>query len=689
MTEMSEKPTETTKKRGRKPIGERAMTGAERAALFAARRADIGERFTEALKGVNWKLRAKAERDPVFFAKTYCTGEGGFLEVAPPPALQAILREMSEAVLSSAIPYHIRMPRGTGKTAFEKCILKWAITFGHRRYIVATAANGANAANILEDVFLGMTENQAYVRDFPEVAVPFLELGGSWQRSPTQTILGEHTHPQKSATKIVLPHVINPKTGLPFASSGAILEAVGFSAGARGKGKMSQRPDLVVLDDLQTDTDAESDTQVAKIVRKVKRTFLGLAGHRKKIAAIMTSTPIEPDDVSETFAKDRGWKTSTYQLLGSWPKCHDPTAKDAPGLFDHWDEYAAIYATEKDAGREPHVAANAYYRKHRREMDMGAKVLNPLNFDPDTEISGIQHAMNLLYRDGLDSFMSEYQMDPPRNSFAFEISSRLILSRIRKGLPSKTLPEGTVYVAAATDVNPSYGLTSAITAFDAQLTGTVIAYHVTKCAISDKLNEAEFNRRVYEAACQTGREISALGIKLDAWGIDAGGKQFAAITRFAAMSETACGLKATAMLGRAGVNWNPMVRSRVASALNDTVKCRDPQGRRWLAWNADSYKEKVHRAFGTETGAPGGLSIFDGNANHSAFAAQVANEKLLEKTKVSTRGDEERWSYKWRSRNPHDYGDALAMCYALAGAVNLTGDGSYASEEEDDGPVFL
>ena len=70
------------------------------------------------------------------------------------------------------------------------------------------------------------------------------------------------------------------------------------------------------------------------------------------------------------------------------------------------------------------------------------------------------------------------------------------------------------------------------------------------------------------------------------------------------------------MLGRAGQNWNPNVRSRIRSEKNATVLCRDPQGRRWLAWNADEYKEKMHRAWGAEPGAEG-IPCRDCGCRHS------------------------------------------------------------------------
>ena len=410
---------------------------------------------------------------------------------------------------------------------------------------------------------------------------------------------------------------------------------------------------------------------------KVKKTFMGLAGHRKKIAAIMTSTPIEADDLSETFAADPGWKTKTYKMVLSWPTCHDPeaTADERKGVRDLWAEYWDIFNAEKAADRLPHVAANRFYRKNRKEMDAGAQVLNPRNFDRATEISGIQHAMNILFRDGEATFMSEYQMQPPRNAFAFELTARHILSRVRRGVPPKTIPPTSVFTAATTDINPGYAITTTITTADIRLTALVTAYHVTRIHIPDNLNDTEFNARLFAALKAHAQEIRAQGITLDRWGIDAGGRQFNTVTAFAPTVKAEFGVEAVAMLGRAGQNWNPNVRSRIRSEKNATVLCQDSQKRRWLAWNADEYKEKMHRAWATEPGADGGLSIFDGNANHYRFAVQVANEKLKAKTRIKSTDGKERYSYKWQTKNPHDFGDCLAMFYALAGAEGLTGEG--------------
>ena len=661
----------------------RALTYAERQAKSRAKssHADIAADLDAAFAGVNWKRRARGERDFLYFLKTYCTSEdpneGAFLEIAPPKEMQQIVRDMEQAIGDASIPYHIRVARGHGKTAYTKGAVLWTTATGRRQYVIAVGANDGNASNIIEDVFACMTCSSAFIQDFPEIAVPFLKLEGAYQRAKTQKYYGKPTNAKRSAGKIVLPTVTDPRTGRLFPSSGVILEAVGFNAGARGKSKGIRRPDFIIFDDLQNDDTAQSDAQVEKMARKIKKTFMGLAGHRKKIAAVMTSTPIEADDLSETFANDTGWKTKTYKMVKTWPKCHNPeaTEEDRKGARDLWEEYWDVFNTEKANDREPHIAANKFYRKNRKAMDAGAEVLNPHNFDPTTEISGIQHAMNILLRDGLDTFMSEYQMKPPRNAFAFSLTTKLILNRIRNGVPAHTIPADTVMTVAATDVNPGYALTTTVVAFDIQLTALVTAYHVTPVKIPEKLNDTEFNARLFAALTVHGKEIAALGLPIDHWGIDAGGRQFPTVTKFAACAESTVGLSAVAMLGRAGQNWNPNVRSRIRNEKNATVLCRDHERRKWLAWNADEYKERAQRAWATETGAAGGLSLFDSGVNHYKFAVQVANEKLKAKVKTKDRDGKECYAYKWQTKNPHDFGDCLAMCYAIAGSEGLTGTG--------------
>lgn len=633
---------------------------------------DVAADLDAALPLVDWRRRSRCAKSLRAFASVYCTGEGGFLEDAPPPSMRGILDEMQTAICDASIPYHIRIARGHGKTSFMKCAVAYVLSYGIRRYVVSVSADARKSAAIVSDIVAFMTSSPKWCQDFPEVSVPLLRLGGAYQRAKSQTCRGENTDIRLSAGEMRLPTVTDEKTGERYASSGAILCAVGLTGNVRGLVRGSRRPDLLLLDDLQNDEMAGNEERVQEAALRIRKAFMGLAGHRRKIAAIMTSTPIAPDDLSETFAADRAWKTTTHRMVKSFPDCFGADRGDL------WREYAEICQKELLEGRRPHVEGNRFYRRNRAAMDAGAEVLNPRNYDPKTELSAVQHALNIYFRDGQEAFMAEYQMEPPRNAFAFEISAQLVLQRVRRGVPPNTLPPDTVLTVAATDINPGYAITTAVVAFDVRRTAFVTVYHATPVKISERLNDTEFGARVFAALKSHGREIAALGVRIDRWGIDAGGRQFQTVTRFAAMAESETGLPAVAMLGRAGQNWNPNVRSRIRGERNATVLCRDAQRRTWIAWNADEYKEAAQRAWATETGAAGGLSLFDGGANHYRFAVQIANEKLRAKTRTRSKDGRDCYAYRWQTKNPHDYGDCVAMAYALAGAEGLTGDGETA-----------
>ena len=92
-----------------------------------------------------------------------------------------------------------------------------------------------------------------------------------------------------------------------------------------------------------------------------------------------------------------------------------------------------------------------------------------------------------------------------------------------------------------------------------------------------------------------------------------------------------------------------------------------------MAFNADYWRETAQKAWLGEPGAPGGLSLFDGNGTrHGEFAAQIAAEQLEYKIALQ----DGRVDYHWRTiGRRHDYGDAVTMCYALAGWFGISSTG--------------
>ncbi len=612
----------------------------------------------------NPRRRARCERSLVKFLETYCMGEGGFLESRPSRSMYGIIETIQAAVTSSRW-YHIRMPRGHGKTSFVKGGIAYSLAYGYRKYVVAVCAAGGNASSLIRDVFALFERGEAFAEDFPEIAVPIRRLEGKTQRAKSLTVGGEPCDIHVNASEMVLPTVRGA------ASSGGVINAVGFKANARGKVRGSLRPDLVIFDDLQDEDLAKSPDRVREAGLNVEKNFLNLGGHRRRIAALMTSTPIEPDDLSETFAAKDNWYTSTFRMVEAWPETKDTL----------WEEYRSILRHEVIQGRDAHTACNRFYRKYRELMDRGAKVLNPDNYDRRLELSGVQHAMN-LYFNGEEQFMSEFQMQPMRRQMVFVLRPGVVVSRTRRDWQPYFVPPESVMTVCATDLNPAYGYSSAMVTFDRVATATVIWYGVHGTSLhKERMTEAEYRAGMYEQlvvlAAKLKAECQSRGIRLDAWAIDGGGDGFEPVQRLRrSAKDLGLPFEVVPMVGKAGRTWNPFVRSKIRNPINETVECgdvnRDGERQRWTNFNADFWRETMQRAWLGEIGTPGGLSLFGGaeDVRHDDFALQVSAEQLRKKELAS----DGRWRYEWTGgeTHRHDYGDAATMCLAVAGNKGLT-----------------
>ena len=98
-------------------------------------------------------------------------------------------------------------------------------------------------------------------------------------------------------------------------------------------------------------------------------------------------------------------------------------------------------------------------------MDDGAVLFAPDRFKlQDGHISGLQALLEKRHMIGDAAFQAEMQMKPKRYSFKLNISPRDII-RKSTSTPQLVVPDGYVFVAASTDLNVSYALTTTIVAF--------------------------------------------------------------------------------------------------------------------------------------------------------------------------------------------------------------------------------
>lgn len=116
--------------------------------------------------------------------------------------------------------FAIGIPRGFAKTTFIKLLCLWYILFSNKQFILIVGASEGLAVNTLADVcdFLGS----------PNIR----KLFGNWQldvTSDSQTLKVFH-----------------------FRGRNIILRAIGAGTAVRGINRKSKRPDVIIMDDIQT-----------------------------------------------------------------------------------------------------------------------------------------------------------------------------------------------------------------------------------------------------------------------------------------------------------------------------------------------------------------------------------------------------------------------------------------------------
>ena len=612
------------------------------------------------------KRRQMCRESLADFAVTYCMGEGGFLETPPTGRLLEILAQMQRAVTGkgrSPTPFHIRMSRGHGKTSFVKCAIAYALAYGLRRYVVVVSAGSEGASGIIDEIWGLFEQNKNIYTDFPELCVPVRLAQGNSNRAKRITFKGRRCLMRKSAAEIRLPVMAG------YEASGSILSARSFLAGTRGLVKNTLRPDLVIFDDVQTDEMAESSVQILAAERKIDGAFLGLAGHRKKIAALMTSTPIRPFDLSEAYAEKPSWLTFTFPMVSKWPECWQSDDHE-----DLWGEYFRMKDRDTVSGGDE---AGAYYKAHREEMDAGAEVLNADNFDKTAgEVSAVQHAFNLLYTNGAEAFAAEYQMKPVRSSAVYELTPALVRSRL-SGAPAFRLPVGDMDAVATIDVMNEAGLRWAIVGFAPGNVAAVVAYgrHPASgkpiFAKTDPIakQDSAVARALDELAAQfaAARLVDADGhaVRIRALGVDAGWRARtvgAFCRRIAGTFQRVEAMR--------GVSWEhfkptaPNGRARAGVTLADEwayhgTGIHGP----FLAFHSDYWQEVAQRAWFNEPLQPGSVSVFGKDpAAHKTFADEVCADRIAEKDR--TRAGQFMW--RWYTSGPNHLGDCVKMAFALA-----------------------
>ncbi len=378
------------------------------------------------------------------------------------------IKKAQLVVLVGAL-FALAMPRGTGKTTVCQRTAIWAVINGHRHFVVLLGATEEKGQLSLQVIDFEIERNDLLLEDFPEVCYPFRKLEGQHNRSKGQLLDGQPTGIKYGKKTLVLPTVAGSLASGSLFYAGGLMTAVRGAQHILPDGRII-RPDLVLLDDIQTRESAESPPQSATRERIVAADILGLAGPGESIAALMPITVIARGDTAENILnreRHPEWRGERTRLLEQFP--------DDMELWEDYNEIRKKYLQEDDEALACPRQATEFYRKHRRAMDKGAVVTWPERFGAD-EISGLQYAMNLFFRDEA-AFWSEYQNEPKDllddDQFLGEDELAIKVS----GYERRVIPEGVEYLTSFVDVHKR-ALYWMVCGWEPNFTGFILDYGV-------------------------------------------------------------------------------------------------------------------------------------------------------------------------------------------------------------------
>lgn len=350
------------------------------------------------------------------------------------------IAKIEDATLRGAL-FALAMPRGSGKTSLVEIAVIWALLYGHRQFVMLIGSIDEAAVKMLDSIKFEFENNDLLYDLFPEVCHPIRALDGTMQKANSQLLDDKRTEITWKGDEIVLPKVEGSQC------SGSIINVAGITGNIRGRKIKSPtgkplRPDLVILDDPQTDESAKSVKQNGDRLETITGAVLGLAGPGEKIAGFMPCTVIKPGDMVDTILNKK--------LYPQWRGQRTQMVVKFPDNMKLWEEYETIYGQSFEEHGDFRNATE-FYKKNREEMDAGAVVSWEARFNHD-EISALQNAMNIKIDDEY-AFWAEYQNDPKDRAMegVVMITANEICEK-KNGLPRFEIPVECDYITVGIDV---------------------------------------------------------------------------------------------------------------------------------------------------------------------------------------------------------------------------------------------
>lgn len=260
----------------------------------------------------------------------------------------------------------VAAPRGYAKSTLLSFVLPlWCVCYGHKDFILLISETQRQAEDFLDDVKSELMGNEKLARDFP-------------------TVVGKGDFRWRQ-DDIVL-------------RSNARIYALGCGGKARGRKHRGKRPDLILLDDIESRESVESENTRDKLWHQWFNKEVVKSGRTDGSTDIILIGTVLHEDSLLSKLLDRkqspDWERKRFKAVYKFA--------DRLDLWENWQEIYMMHEDEESAAEE----AYRYFKEREEDMMRGVEVLWP-------EGESYYDLMVMcLTPDGMSAFQSEKQNNP-------------------------------------------------------------------------------------------------------------------------------------------------------------------------------------------------------------------------------------------------------------------------------------
>ena len=308
--------------------------------------------------------RALALQDMEFFARYYLPHHF-YIPLAP--LHQKLFQDLQEMMLSPGDEKRLEIVfRGAGKTTISDLSLPlWCICLCEmlgaraRHHIVIISDSFDQAKTHLSTLKTEIEENEAIQQDFGEFQ------GRHWTE------------------------------GLIETSNRICVLALGSGMKIRGRKYKQWRPDLIIFDDIENDSNVQSETMRRQLLDWIKSAVMNAGSPDLKLLGI--GNYLHYECALRKLYDNPLFKKRVYRaLISPWPF-------DTHPRNDLWEKWTSIITNRADVEKEDH--ALAFFQENKQEMMRGVEVAWPERYD--------YYTLRLKYvAEGPSAFSTELQNEP-------------------------------------------------------------------------------------------------------------------------------------------------------------------------------------------------------------------------------------------------------------------------------------